>query len=68
MAIKTEDRSYERDPESQALLNTNVDALTHSRKVRERAARALQMEREMIALRVQLNMLTERVDKLYSQV
>lgn len=68
MAIKTEDRSYERDPESQALLNTNVDALAHSRKARERAARASQMEREMIALRVQLNILTERVNKLCSQV
>ena len=64
MAIKTDDRSYERDEVTQALLNTNVTALAHSRNARKRAARASQVERDVVELRKQLDALIARVDTL----
>jgi cell division protein FtsB len=64
MAIKTDDRSYERDEETQALLNTDATALAHSRNARQRAARASQVERDVVELRKQLDALTARVDTL----
>lgn len=64
MAIKTEDRSYVRDESTQALLNTDTVALAHSRNARKRAARASQVEREVVELRKQLDALTARVDAL----
>ena len=66
MAIKTDDRSYERDEVTQALLNTDETALTHSRNARKRAARASQVEREVADLRKQLDALTARVNTLTS--
>ena len=64
MAIKTDDRSYERDEVTQALLNIDATALAHSRNARKRAARASQVEREVAELRKQLDALTARVDTL----
>ena len=64
MAIKTDDRSYERDEVTQALLNTDATALAHSRNARKRAARASQVEREVAELRKQLDALPARVDSL----
>ena len=64
MAIKTDDRSYERDEVTQALLNTNATALAHSRNARKRAARASQVAREVAELRKELDALTARVDAL----
>ena len=66
MAIKTDDRSYVRDEVTQALLKTDATALAHSRNARERAARASQVEREVVELRKQLDALTARVDTLTS--
>ena len=60
MAIKTDDRSYERDEVTQALLNTDATALAHSRNARKRAARASQVAE----LRKELDALTARVDSL----
>jgi len=64
MAIKTDDRSYERDEVTQALLNIDATALAHSRNARKRAARASQVEREVAELRKQLDALTARVNTL----
>ena len=64
MAIKTDDRSYVRAETTQALLNTDTAALAHSRNARKRAARASQVEREVVELRKQLDALTARVDAL----
>ena len=64
MAIKTDDRSYERDEVTQALLNTDATALAHSRTARKRAARASRVAREVAELRKELDALTARVDSL----
>ena len=64
MGIKTAHSSYERDEVTQALLNTAATALAHSRNARKRAARASQVEREVVELRKQLDALTARVDAL----
>ena len=64
MAIKTDDRSYERDEVTQALLNIDATALAHSRNARKRAARASQVEREVAELRKHLDALTARVNTL----
>lgn len=68
MGIKTDDRSYERDTETQALLNTDVTALAHSRNARERAARASRVEREVAQLRLQLDALSATVDAMITCV
>jgi len=68
MGIKTDDRSYERDTETQALLNTDVTALAHSRNARDRAARASRVEREVAQLRLQLDALSATVDALITCV
>ncbi len=66
MTIKTDDRSYERDEVTQALLNTDATALAHSRNARKRAASMRQVERDVVELRKQLAALTARVDSLTS--
>ena len=68
MGIKTDDRSYERDTETQALLKTDVTALAHSRNARDRAARASRVEREVAQLRLQLDALSATVDVLTARV
>ena len=68
MGIKTDDRSYERDTETQALLNTDVTALAHSRNARDRAARASRVEREVAQLRLQLDALSATVDAMNTYI
>ena len=68
MGIKTDDRSYVRDTETQALLNTDVTALAHSRNARDRAARASRVEREVAQLRLQLDALSATVDAMNTYI
>ena len=68
MVSKTNDRSYERDTETQALLNTDVTALAHSRNARDRAARASRVEREVAQLRLQLDALSATVDAMNTYI
>lgn len=68
MVSKTDDRSYERDPETRALLNTDTTALAHSRNARDRAARASRVEREVAQLRLQLDALSATVDALTARI
>lgn len=62
--IKTDDRQYVRDSESNALLNTDRSALMRSRALRDATHRAERLHDEVAQLRAHVSELTTLVEQL----
>jgi len=67
MIAKTDDPQFVRDLASNALLNTDKNALTRNRAQRSSVQRAMSMEREVGTLRGQVSQLTRLVEQLLNQ-
>jgi len=62
--LKTDDRQYVRDPQSNALLNTDRSALLRARAARATAHHAERLQDEVAELRQHVQQLTTLVEQL----